>query len=87
MEERHERFSPPGLDSIYHTDDYPRAGCSIKVTVSCGKHFVREIAPNGRTIASYAPVNTPEAAGRMVSEWASGKAPSRFPDGDGDENR
>lgn len=74
------RFRPGRLNSIYYTDDYPREGCTVTVKVVGGKFFLRESAPNGLCMATYAPVSTAEAAGRMVSEWASGKAPSRFPD-------
>lgn len=66
----------PKLDEIYCTDEYPRKGCRLEVTVKDGR-FRLQVFPPGRDrrIESYAYVDTPKGIGRMVKEWCDGKAP------------
>lgn len=64
----------PALDPIYYTDEYPREGCMLSISVQKNRCGLSVIAPGGKVIEGYAYVPYSEMP-RMVDEWLSGRAP------------
>ena len=66
--------------SIYTTDEYPREGCMLRITVSSrpgGRYVMGVKAPNDGFIECYL-ADSPQALGRMVREWCEGRKPKMY---------
>ena len=66
--------------SIYTTDEYPREGCTLRITVDSrhgGRYIMHVRAPNDGFIECYL-ADSPRALGRMVREWCEGRKPKMY---------
>lgn len=68
-------MNAPALDPKYHTDEYPREGCTAVIDVLADRFALRIHAPDGRCFESYGAVTSRDEICRMVREWLDGKAP------------
>ena len=70
--------------SIYTTDEYPREGCTLRITVNSrpGSRYTMFVkAPNGAVIESYRTYRTSTLV-RRVRDWCEGRAPIKGYDRD-----